>query len=138
VRILEGAVAAAILAIAAGAALYALSSFGKYVAQQNSPQRKAALLLAQQTLRMAQNAWKYGSPGSAPAGTQTTGFASVSTSLSGGGATAQLSVTVRYTPAPEHDDSGTVTISGELSAKAPRPGTQIDHPGLVPLPSGAP
>jgi type II secretory pathway pseudopilin PulG len=138
VRILEAAVVATILAIAAVAALSAIATFGKYVARQDSQQRKAALLLAQQTLRIAQNAWKYGSPGTAPAGTQSTGAATISTAISGSGASQQITVTVRYTPAPEHNDSGTVSISGALSVKAPLPGTRVDRPGLVPLPSGAP
>lgn len=129
---------AAILAIAAGAALSAIATFGKYVAQQDSPQRKAALLLAQQTLRIAQNAWKYGSPGSAPTGTQSIGNLTVTTAISGSGGAQQITATVQYTPAPGHSDSGTVRISGALSVKAPLPGSRVDRPGLVPLPSGAP
>ena len=140
ITLVETAVAAAIVAIALGGAVAAMAMFGKYVAQTDSPARRASLLLAQQTLRVAQNAWKYGSPGAAPSGTQiaTLPNASVTTSIAGSGTSAQITVTVRYTPDPAHADSGVVSISGQLTAKAPLPGSELDRPGLVPLPAGAP
>jgi type II secretory pathway pseudopilin PulG len=148
ITLVETAVAAAILALAIGAALYAVGGFGKYVAQQGGPARTAALIAAQQTLRVAQNAWKYGSPGSAPAGSQsitlplsttTTAPATLTTSVDGSASPARITVTVRYTPeADRSGDSGVVSLSGEVDAKAPLPGTQVQRPGLVPVPSGAP
>lgn len=147
ITLIETAVAAGILAVAVGGALFAIAQFGKFVRQQGGPARTAALIRAQQTLHIAQNAWKYGSPGTAPSGTQiialaynktATEPATITTAIAGGGTSAQITVTVRYTPEPGRNDPGVVTISGELTAKAPLPGSQINRPGLVPLPSGAP
>jgi hypothetical protein len=140
VRLVETAIAAAIIAIAAGGALYAIGNFGKYLAQQSGPRHAAALVLAQQTLRVAQDAWKYGSPGGAPSGTQSLALpGSVTTSVSPSGSSAQITVTVQYTPDPAHrSDPGTVTIQGRADTKAPLPGSQIVRPGLIPLPTGAP
>lgn len=132
--------AAAIVAIAAGTALWATASFAKHAAQQGGRARTAALVIAQQTLRVAQDAWKYGAPGSAPAGTQTLALpGSLTTAISGELSPARITVTVRYTPEPGRDgDPGVVSVSGEVDVKAPLPGSQIERPGLVPLPSGAP
>jgi len=147
VRLLEAAVAAAIVATAIGGVLFAVIAVGKYSAQQAGPARTAALLLAQQTLRVAIDAWKYGSPGNAPAGTQTVQLpsgasgstaASLATDVSGNGTSERVTVTVRYTPEPGRGDPGIVSISGDVVVKAPLPGLQVSRPGLVPLPSGAP
>lgn len=147
ITLVETAVAAGIVAIALGGAFFALAQFGKYIRQQGGPARTAALALAQQTLHIAQNAWKYGSPGSAPSGTQTLALpydkaasaaATVTSTIAGSGTSAQITVTVRYTPEPGRRDSGVVTMSGVVAVKAPQPGSQVDRPGLVPLPSGAP
>lgn len=148
VSLVETAVAAAILAIAVGTALWATAAFAKHVAQQGGPARMAALVTAQQTLRVAQDAWKYGSPGSAPSGSQqialalradTSEPATLTTSVSGSTSPVQITVTVRYTPEPgRHGDSGIVSVSGEVDVKAPLPGSRVDRPGLVALPSGAP
>lgn len=145
--LLETAIAAAIIAVATAGALFAIAAFGKFTRQQGGPARTAALALAQQTLHIAQNAWKYGSPGSAPSGSQTialpldsatTAPASITTSLVSGGTSAQITVTIRYTPEPGRNDPGVVSVSGDLSVKAPLPGSQVTRPGFVPLPSGAP
>lgn len=147
VTLVETVVAAAIVVIAAGGALYAIASFGKFTRYQDSPARAAALVTARQTLRIAQDAWKYGSPGSAPSGSQsialplnsaTTAPASVTTSIAASGTSAQITVTVRYTPEPGRNDTGVLSVSGEAAVKAPLPGSRVDRPGLVPLPSGAP
>jgi hypothetical protein len=148
VRLLETVVAAAIIAVAAGTSLWAIAAFGKHAGQQGGPARTAALVAAQQTLRVAQNAWKYGSPGSAPAGTQaialplssaTSAPATITTTISGAASPAEVIVTVRYTPESiRPGDSGVVSVSGEVDVKAPLPGSQVDRPGLIPQPSGAP
>lgn len=147
ITLVETAVAAAIVAVAAGTALYGVAAFGKYASQQEGPARSAALVAAQQTLRVAQDAWKYGSPGSAPSGTQsivlpasaaTTAPATMRTTISSNGASAQLTVTVEYTPQPGRNDPGVVSISASVDEKAPLPGSQVNRPGLVPMPSGAP
>ncbi|HKU67105.1 MAG TPA: hypothetical protein VJP85_04940 [Candidatus Baltobacteraceae bacterium] len=148
VTLVETAVAAAIVAIALGTALWAVVAFARHVAQQGGPARTAALVVAQQTLRVAQDAWKYGSPGSAPSGSQsitlprsaaTTAPATLTTTVSASTSPALVTVTVRYTPEPGRaGDPGVVSVSGELDAKAPLPGSQVNRPGLVPLPSGAP
>lgn len=145
--LVETAVAAAIVAVAAGAALYGVAAFAKYAAQQDGPARSAALVVAQQALRVAQDAWKYGSPGSAPSGTQsialpasaaTTAPATLRTTISSTGSSAQLTVTVTYTPQPGRNDPGVVSVSASVVEKAPLPGSQVYRPGLIPMPSGAP
>lgn len=146
-KLIEAAVAAAIVAAVVGGAFFAINSFGKYIAQQGGPARRAALVAAQQTLRLAQNAWKYGSPGTAPSGsqtvtiplsTQTSAPATIATTLTPGGNSAQIQVTVRYTPEPGRNDSGVVTMTAQVDVKAPLPGSQVNRPGLIPQPSGAP
>jgi hypothetical protein len=141
-------VAAALIAIAVSGAFYAMTAFGKYAAQQAGPARSAALIAAEQTLRIAQNAWKYGSPGAAPAGAQsitlplstaTSAPATITTTVASSGSSAQLTVTVQYTPEPGRSgDPGVVRITGEVMQKAPLPGSQVQRPGLIPMPSGAP
>lgn len=147
ITLIETALAAAIIVVAVGGALFAIASFGKHLREQGGPEHVAALIAAQQTLRIAQDAWKYGSPGSAPAGSQSVSLplnkataqpATITTTIVPNGASAQITVTVQYTPEPGRHDSGIVTVRGQLVAKAPLPGSQIDRPGLVPLPSGAP
>ncbi len=148
ITLVETAVAAAIITIAIGTALWAIGTFSKHAAQQGGPARMAALVLAQQTLRVAQDAWKYGSPGSAPSGSQsitlpmssaTTARATISTIVSGAASPAQITVTVRYTPEPGRGaDPGVVSVSGEVDVKAPLPGSRVNRPGLIPMPSGAP
>lgn len=148
ITLVETAVAGAILALAVGTALCATAAFGKHIAQQGGPARTAALIAAQQTLRVAQNVWKYGSPGNAPAGSQsitlplstaTAAPATLVTTIDGSTSPARITVTVKYTPEPDRPaDSGAVSISGEVDEKAPLPGTQVQRPGLVPIPSGAP
>lgn len=140
VTLLEIAVCAAIVTIAVGAALFAVASFGRHIAQPGGSARMAALLAAQQTLRVAQDAWKYGSPGEAPSGSQSIALpATVTTALDASTSPTRITVTVRYTPEPgRNGDSGVVELTGELSEKAPLPGSRVDRPGLVPLPTGAP
>lgn len=146
--LLETLVAAALLAVATVGVLYTVAVLGKHVAQQGGPARMAALVVAQQTLRVAQDAWKYGSPGSAPSGSQSITLpmndaasapAMLTTTVSGSASLAQVTVTVQYTPEPGRTgDSGIVSVSGEVIQKAPLPGSQLSKPGLIPLPSGAP
>lgn len=145
--LVETAVAAAIIAIAAGAAMFAIGSFGRHVAQQYGPARSGALLAATQQLRLAQNAWKYGSPGNAPSGTQritlplgggATTAATVSTTIASNGASTRVSLSVSYTPQPNDADSGTISISQDLQAKAPLPGSEVEPPALIAAPTGAP
>jgi type II secretory pathway pseudopilin PulG len=148
ITLLETAVAAGILAVAIAGVLFALTAFSKFIAQQAGVARMAALTLAQQTLRVAQNAWKYGSPGTAPSGSQaavlplslsTTAPATLTSSVTMSGTSAQMTVTVRYTPEPNRPgDSGVVSVTGDLVQKAPLPGSQVSRPGLIPMPSGAP
>lgn len=140
VTLLEAAVCAGIVAIAAGTALFAVASFGRHLAQPGGAARMAALLAAQQTLRVAQDAWKYGSPGGAPSGSQIIALpATVTTAVDASTSPARITVTVHYTPEPgRNGDSGVVELTGELSAKAPLPGSRVQRPGLIPLPAGAP
>lgn len=136
--LLEAVAGAGIAAICAGTLILALSGVAKFGAHANGPNRAAALALARQTLRTAQNAWKYGSPGEAPAGTtdlKTLGAHVTATLARGEADGADLSVTVSYTPDPGRADPGSVTITGHVRALAPLPGSQIDRPGLVAQPA---
>jgi hypothetical protein len=137
--LLETAVSAAIAAIAIGGAIFAMGSFGRFATYQSGPNRAAASQLAQQTLRVAQDAWKYGPPGASPAGTWRMASATVTTSaVPTSAVSAHIVVTVQYTPDPGRNDSGTIAVSGDVDVKAPVPGSQIAQPALVPQPSGAP
>jgi hypothetical protein len=147
VKLVEAAAAAAIVAVIVGGVFSALSGFGKYITQQGGPARRAALIEAQQTMRLAQNAWKYGSPGNAPSGSQTialplssqtTAPATITTTVAPNGNSAQIQVTVRYTPEPGRRDPGVVELNSQVDVKAPLPGSQVNRPGLIPQPSGAP
>lgn len=142
----------AVVAIATGAWLSASGAFGRFSTHQASPVRSAAQVLAEQTLRVAQDAWKYGSPGSLPSGTWPTSVplnapdaapssapVTVIANVTSSAQTANISVTVQYTPDPQHPgDSGTVTLNGTLLVKAPAPGATLVQPALVPQPGGAP
>jgi hypothetical protein len=152
VKLLEAIVALAIVAVAAGAWLSAGGAFARFSTHQASPVRAAAQLLAEQTLHVAQDAWKYGSLGSFPSGTWQTTVApnapdaapasapvTVETTVASSGQTANIAVTVQYTPDPKHPgDSGTVSLNGTLMVKAPAPGATLVRPALIPQPSGAP
>ena len=153
ITLVETAVAVAVIAIGIGGLLFALGSFARFTAHQAGPVRSAATALADQTLRIAENTWKYGSPGSAPSGTAASRLTvahegaapatvpvTVTTSLSNVSATgAQITVTVQYTPDPGHpSDSGVTSVTGQAGAKAPAPGSQVTDPAAIPQPSGAP
>ena len=153
VTLIETAVAVAVIAIGIGGLLFALSSFARFTAHQAGPVRTAATALADQTLRIAENAWKYGSPGEAPSGIATKALTvaragadpetvpvSVATDLANVSTTgAQITVTVQYTPDPGHpSDNGRISVTGEVDVKAPAPGSQVTAPSMIPQPSGAP
>lgn len=142
-----------IIAVCAGTLVLAISGFVKFGSHAVGRNRAAALLFAEQTVRVAENAWKYGTPGSAPSGSAqvalpvaipssipTTIPATVTSTLSSAASTgATITVTVLYTPGPEHSgDSGNVTLTGALTVKAPLPGAQVERPGFVAQPQGAP
>lgn len=140
--LIEAIAVTGIVAVCAGALLLALSSAAKSGARAAGPNRMAALRLAAQTLRVAENVWKYGSPGDAPAGTEVTGVPVplhiVSTVSQTGASSAVLTVTVSYTPDPGHAEPGSVTLSGTLRAKAPLPGARVAQDGLISAPGRSP
>lgn len=142
-----------IAAIGAGTLILAISGFAKFGSHSVGRNRAAALVFAEQTLRVAEDTWKYGTPGAAPSGSAqvtlpvavpssapTTIPATITSTLSDATSTgATLTVTVLYTPDPEHPgDSGIITLNGTLNVKAPLPGAQVERPGFVPLPANAP
>ena len=151
--LVECAIAVAVAGIAICGLISAMNGFARFAGHQASPAHDAAAQLADQTLRIAEDAWKYGSPGAAPAGT-----ASVSVPLARPGAAATLmpmnvttsvtnatassahiDVTVRYTPDPNRPgDRGAAGISADIDVAAPAPGARITESGLVPQPAGAP
>lgn len=140
--LIEAMVATAVVAVSVGAMLFALGAFAKFGAHQAGPNREAATLYAQQTLRIAQDVWKYGPQNGVPSGTTritTPISATVTAALTGiDQDSATMTVTVAYTPDPNHGDPGIVSMNGVLEAQAPIPGSRLVRPGLIPLPSGAP
>jgi prepilin-type N-terminal cleavage/methylation domain-containing protein len=144
--LLEALAVLAIVALGAGALLMAITAAAK-LDGGGSRNRRAAALLAAQTLRVAENAWKYGTPGDAPAGSMTASMpvpgssATVPVTISSEIASqttqgAAITVTVSYPPGQDEADAGAVTVSAALRVKAPLPGAQVERPGLVPQPAG--
>lgn len=150
--LIESAIAAAVAGVAVVAFASAAAGFGRFAAHQAGPVHEAAAALAAQTLRVAQNAWKYGPPGQAPAGTFQTRLTVVragkvaqvpvtlTTSLGAPNATsADVTVTVSYSPDPDHpQDPGVVTLRGAAQVQAPLPASTVAPAPLVPQPVGAP
>lgn len=139
--LLEALVACAVLAIGAFGMLGAWNSVARSTRAQAGPNETAALEFARRTLRIAEDAWKYGAPGAAPAGTWTVTAPApmtVSTTLTPDAGGASVAVTVAYTPDPGRNEPATVTVLGEATVLAPLPGSQVAEPGAIPQPSGAP
>lgn len=150
--LIESLAAAAIAALAVAALAGALGAFGRYASHEASPVRMAASALAEQTLRVAADAWKYGSPGAAPAGSFATSVpvispgstptgepVGVAVSAAASASGAQISVTVRYTPDPAHPgDGGVVSLRGTARVLAPLPGSAVAPGSLIAEPTGAP
>jgi prepilin-type N-terminal cleavage/methylation domain-containing protein len=151
--LLETTVAVAIICVAAGALLGAIGEFGRFATNQSGPVRASATMLAEQTLRVAENTWKYGSPGTSPSGSlqttvpvlmpngmATTAPVALQTRISSADATsAQIDVTVSYTPDADHaHDPGSVTLHGDVQVRSPRPASTVAPAPLIPQPSAAP
>ncbi|HEX5273917.1 MAG TPA: prepilin-type N-terminal cleavage/methylation domain-containing protein [Candidatus Rubrimentiphilum sp.] len=140
--LLEAIAVIAIASLCAGALLTAVfaSALLRATPDRN---RAAAAVLAAQGLRVAENAWKYGSPGDAPNGSTAVsmpvpGAGSVPVTISSAISSqteegAVVAITVSYPP-EQAGDSGAVTITGALRVKAPLPGSQLERPGLIPQP----
>ena len=133
----------AIVVLCAGALFMAASAALKMSARPGR-YRAAAQLLAQQTLRTAENAWKYGSAGGAPAGSAEESMLVAGTSVpvtvsstvvSQDANGAEIDVTVAYPAVPGGDEPGAITISGAVRVMAPLPGAQVERPGLIPQPA---
>ncbi len=143
--LLETIVGCAIIAIASAALLFAIGGAARFSGESASgPAHTAAQTLAQSTMHDLQTSWKYGSPGSINGGFATslpvppgTSPATVRVSSSAGGLTT-ITVTVVYTPDPNHQDSGTVSIAAPATVRGPLPGSQVSRPGLIPDPSATP
>jgi len=151
--LIETLIAVAVVAIAVGGLVLALGTFGRFSTHQAGPVRSAAMQLAEQTLRVAQDAWKYATPGTAPSGrwqttvpvsvpssAPTTVPVTVTAAVSNATAqSAQVTITVQYSPDPNRSgDSGRISVSGVAQVKAPVPGATVLNPSLIPQPSGAP
>jgi len=143
--LLEAIAIVAVVSLSAGALLLAISASAKF-GSASGRNRIAAALLAAQTLRVAEHAWKYGALADAPAGSVTAAMpvsgsttpvpVIISSAISSQTAEgAALTITVSYPPG-QAGDSGTVTVTGTLRVKAPLPGAQIERPGLIPQPAG--
>lgn len=142
-KLLETVVAAAIVAIAAAGLFFASAAAARFGTQQSDPRREAANALAEQTLRTAADAWKYGALGSpAPQlnGAWTIGRYAVSVS------TSELTTPAPNDPTRESAtfrvnvayDSQNVSAQTVLHVKAPVPGSTIDTGATVTPPPGAP
>jgi type II secretory pathway pseudopilin PulG len=133
--LLEAIAVIGVAALCVAALALAASGATKFAGRASGPNRRAALAFARQTLRTAQDAWKYGAPGWVPAGSTSALIpfpARITASLAPGGAeTAAISITVEYSPDPTQNDSGIVTLESSLRAAAPLPGTRIEQPGTI-------
>ncbi|MGZ3516394.1 MAG: type II secretion system protein [Vulcanimicrobiaceae bacterium] len=160
--LIEVTVATAIIVVAVAGALTAFNAIARYATNQGGLRRAAALAFANQLVEIAQDTWKYGSPGPSPAGrwqttlqlampnaSATTMPVSVSaiyqqlrtpdpSGIDPSTPSALVTVTVAYTPEPGRDDSGVVSAQATLHVQALPPGAQISLPGNVPAPVGAP
>lgn len=150
--LVESVVATAIVVMAAAGLLFAMGEFGRFSAHESGPVRTAATLLAEQTARVARNALKYGSPATAPGGSFATSVpvlvpgaaptsapVSVTMTISAVGTSADVRVTVRYTPDPNRiQDTGLVSIDAASAMQAPLPGSTISPQMFIAQPAGAP
>lgn len=139
--LIEALVAVALLVVCIGGALSGAASVGRFATAPVGPNRAAALAAGDMTARVAQDTWKYGQPPGAlvPNGSWSTTYDGVALQVNATVSTAgELTVTVAYPPDPARDESGSVTMHTTLHALAPRPGTNVIRPGLVPAPAGAP
>ena len=145
--LLEAIAVVAIASLCTGALFVAVSAAVSLEAPPGR-NRAAATALAAQTLRVAEDAWKYGAlestpNGSAPAlmhvqGSSETVPVTISSAISSQTADgAAITITVTYPPGQDGGDSGAVTIGGALRVKAPLPGAQVERPGLIPRPAAA-
>jgi type II secretory pathway pseudopilin PulG len=146
--LLEALAVLAVAALGAGALLAAISAAAKLQGGMGR-NREAAALLAAQTLRVAENVWKYGPPGDAPAGSATASMTvpgssttlpvTISSAISSQSTQgAAITVTVSYPAGEDGEDAGSATISAPVGVKAPLPGAQVERPGLVAQPTGTP
>lgn len=139
--LIEAVIVIGIVAACAGALLLALANAAKSGTRAMGPNHVAALRLAAQTLRVAANAWKYGSLGDAPSGTEVASvpvpLQIVSSVSQTGASSAVMTVTVSYTPDPGRAEPGSVTLSGTLRAKAPLPGARVEQDGLISAPGAS-
>jgi Tfp pilus assembly protein PilV len=151
--LLETLIAVAAVGVAVGGLIGAVGAFARFSTHPISPMRSAATLLVKNTLLAAQDAWKYGSPGTAlldtwdttvplaiPGNSPVTAPVTLSVSASTiDSARAQLTVSARYTPGLDrHGDTGAVSMSGQAYVKAPLPGATVFNPALIAKPSAAP
>lgn len=146
-------VASAVAAVGAGSLLLVAAAFAHVGAHAAGPNRAAATALAEQTLRVAENAFKYGGasafvpaqpiattiPSVTPSAAPTSIPVSIAATVTpAANASAWIVISVAYPPDPGRNDPGSVTIAGRLLQKAVLPGSQVAAPSLVAQPSGAP
>jgi type II secretory pathway pseudopilin PulG len=145
--LLEAIAVIAVVSLCGGALLLAVSAAAR-LERGPGRNRAAASILAAQTLRVAEDAWKYGTLQDAPGGSAVTSMhvqgssevvpVTISSAISSQTADgAAITITVSYPAAQTGDDSGIVTLTGALRVKAPLPGAQVERPGLIPRPPGA-
>src|SRR5947209_13366485 len=136
--LIEALVAVGIVALALTGVFFASATVARFGTTQSNPRRDAAALLAEQTLRTAADSWKYAAPGvAAPqldgawqSGPYTVTVATTKLATPAPNdptrQTANVHVTVSYTPEAQRSDSGSVSAQTTLRVKAPVPGTTLD------------
>ncbi|HZZ66123.1 MAG TPA: hypothetical protein VFE17_11525 [Candidatus Baltobacteraceae bacterium] len=146
--LVEVVFAAAVISVGVAGLLGAMGVFARFAAHPDGAVRSAATLLAEQTLRLAQDAYKYGSPDlprdtewqarvaiAGPDAMPTNVPVTVRTHVEGSPESAAIDVAVSYPGDPKSTNrSATVSLRGTLAVLAPVPGTSITRPGLVPGP----
>jgi type II secretory pathway pseudopilin PulG len=147
--LVETILAAGLVAVALIALFSVLAGASRFAASSGGPNRQTALHVAAETIRLAQNAWKY-APQDAPSGTLATSAPvpvpsgdpttiplTVQAILARTGDSAKLRVVVTYPQDGFRSQTGRVVEDAVLQVAAPLPqSTIIASP--IPQPSGAP
>lgn len=148
--IIEAVVAAAVIAVGVGGLAGAMGTFARYAAHPEGARRGAAALLAEQTLRIAQDTYKYGAPDlpsdktwqahitlALPQATPVCVPVTVHSLVEPSAGAAAIEITVTYPPdTTRPHDLGIVRVRGDLAVLSTLPGSSTIRPGLVPDPAG--
>lgn len=147
--LVETVLATAIVAIALSALLASLGGAARFAGAAAGPNRQLALDAAAETIRLGQNAWKYGPqdvpsgtlatsvPVSVPGAPPTTMPLTIQALLTRAGDSAHLRVVVLYPQDGFRDQTGRVVEDAVLHVSAPLPQSTVLAAPIA-QPSGAP